>query len=93
MVKINKKLARLESVYQVAREIDPVYVSDFIHYVFENKELFNLAGEGVTEEWLGVTPKAFEFVDNMLRLKGFVVSEKSILEGLNIFKSELLSYD
>jgi hypothetical protein len=90
MVKVNKKLSRLESLYQVNEKADPIHISDFIHHVFENQEAFQLEGEAVSKEWFHKTPKAFNFVDSMLRQNGHAVDKQSILEGIDLFREVTL---
>ena len=51
----NKYLSQLESVHQIAapvcKPVDAVYVSDFIHAVFENKSDYGIGHTAFTEEW------------------------------------------
>jgi hypothetical protein len=92
-MKFNKKLARLESLYGVksnkAMHTDPIYVSDFIHHIFENSEKFKL--DNISKDWFkslcNKTPDtASKMIKNILLESGFNVSTNCITEGIEIFK-------
>jgi len=94
MVRFNKKLSQLEAVHQVNnptfQKADPTQLSDFIHHVFENQEQYKL-GE-VSKEWfLNLSTdkkKATVFIDGLLQESGYMISKKSILESIEVFKKD-----
>ena len=95
MSRYNKHLSQLEAMFEVAepvlKSVDPVHVSDFIHYVFENTSKYDL--DGLDKEWFCSyvnlnENKAVNFVNNLLEDQGHLVAKKSILEGVNTFKKE-----
>ena len=95
MSRFNKQLSQLEAIYEVAEPVikstDPVHVSDFIHYVFENSDKYGLAG--LDKEWFCNyksinESRALNFINNLLQGQGHLVSQSSILEGVNKFVEE-----
>ena len=94
-MKFNKYLSQLESMYQVAepvvKKIDPIYISDFIHYIFEHQTDYHL--EGLNKDWFMEyqktdQTKAYNFVNNLLKENDHLISKSSIVEGIEIFKNE-----
>ena len=92
MSRFNKHLSQLEAIYEVAEPVvkstEPVHVSDFIHYVFENSDEYEL--KGLDKEWFCSyvnlnESKAVNFVNNLLQKQGHLVSRKSIMEGVSMF--------
>ncbi len=92
-MKFNKKLARLESLYNIKKNnimiADPIHISDFIHYALENPEKYRL--EGINKDWfrskcVKAPDVASKIVKNILLENGFNVSSKSIIEGIELFK-------
>lgn len=90
----NKNLSKLEAMFEVENEVvkkaAPLDISDFIHYVFDNPEKYKL--EGITKEWFILesmkdSKKATSIIFNLLQENGFLVSKKSILEGIEVFKN------
>lgn len=92
--KFNRILSQLECVHGIAKPVpvtgDPIYISDFIHAVFESKEEYGLGGTSFTAEWFSEfseknKPHAVKFVHNILQENGHIVSKKTILEGIDKF--------
>jgi hypothetical protein len=92
--RFNRILSQLECVHGIAKPVpvtgDPVYISDFIHTVFESKEEFGLGGTNFTPEWFSEfsdinKTRAVKFVHNLLQENGHIVSQKTILEGIDKF--------
>lgn len=76
---------------QVAKTANPLDISDFIHHAFDNPTEYKL--EGITKEWFILESikhpsKATNIVFNLLQENGHIVSKKSILEGIEVFKNE-----
>lgn len=72
--------------------VDSIHVSDFIEYIFENSDKYNL--NGITKEYfLSICNKdmnkAKSIVNGILLENNKNVSEKSILEGIEVFKESL----
>lgn len=95
MSKFNKKLSQMESIYNIAppvvEQVEPVFVSDFIHHVFENSATYDI--EPFSKKWFKNYASrsangSFKFVDNLLQESGHIVSRKSILEGITEFSKE-----
>ena len=95
-MKFNKKLARLESVYSVAssktKEVTPLNISDFIHYIFDNPEQYKLEGinKNCFKNIYNKEPdKAIRIIYNILIEQGHVIKQRSIiLEGIEFFKED-----
>lgn len=92
--KFNRILSQLECVHGIAKPVpvtgDPVHISDFIHTVFESKESYGLEGTLFTPEWFSEFSDlnkmhAAKFVHNLLQENGHIVSQKTILEGIDKF--------
>ena len=93
MKKFNKVLSMMESVYGISNKpivesVDPIYVSDFIHTVFENKEQYGLANTDLSAEWFSSfseknKDKACSMIQTILQETGHIVSKKSIMEGID----------
>ena len=90
----NKNLSKLEAMFEVENEVVkkaiPLDISDFIHYVFDNPEKYKL--EGLSKEWFILesikdSKKATNIIFNLLQENGFLVSKKSILIGVEVFKN------
>lgn len=90
----NKRLSQLECVHRLAppvcESIDPIFVSDFIHTVFENKSDYGLGESAMSAEWFSTfsernKPTASKLIDKILHENGHVVSRKSIMEGIDKF--------
>jgi hypothetical protein len=88
----NKFLSQMESVHQIAapirQSVDAVYVSDFIHTMFENKSEYGLGDTTFTAEWFSDfssrnKPVATKFIDKILQECGHIVSVKSLTEGID----------
>ena len=82
----------MESVHQIAapvrKPVDSVYVSDFIHAVFENKSEYGLGDTTFSAEWFSDfsgrnKPVAEKFIDKILQEHGHIVSVKSLTEGID----------
>ena len=88
---MNRTLAKLEATYQVKDEAESLQISDFIHYVFENKDEFDLEGEGVSKLWMAKCPeeKAISFAEEMLKKNSHEVATSSLTEGVRMFRQEL----
>jgi len=95
MSRFNKHLSQLEAIYGVAEPVlksaDPVHVSDFIHYVFENEDTYGL--QGLDKEWFCSfsnlnESNATNFVNNLLHKEGHLINKTSIVEGISNFKKE-----
>ena len=91
----NRYLSALEAVHGVGTPVvktaDPILVSDFIHYVFENAGEFNI--DGFSKEWFSnlankQPKKAISFIGGFLEEQGHLVSRNSLNEAINIFRSE-----
>lgn len=91
----NKNLSKLEAMFEVENEVVkkaiPLDISDFIHYVFDNPEKYKL--EGITKEWFILESmkdpkKATNIIFNLLQENGFLISKKSILEGVEMFQND-----
>ena len=94
-MKFNKILSQLEAIYQVSdpvvKQENPVYISDYIHNIFENQDKYNV--KGLSKEWFinyinNNKKESVDFINNILESDGNVISKKSILEGIQIFQSE-----
>ena len=75
MSRFNKQLSQLEAIFEVAepviKDTDPVHVTDFIHYVFENNNTYGL--QSLDKEWFCSyatlnESNAVNFVNNPLLL-------------------------
>ena len=93
VMKFSKKLAKLESLYGLKRKksmvTDPIYVSDFIHHIFENAEKYRF--ENISKDWFKSLcakepTSASKIIKNVLMENGFNVSGNCINEGIEIFK-------
>lgn len=83
----------MESMYAIAAPVpvsgDPMHVSDFIHTIFENEE-YGLTGTGLTPEWFCEfseknNPRAIKMINNFLQENGHIVSQKTIIDGIEKF--------
>jgi hypothetical protein len=92
MSRFNKHLSQLEAIYEVATPVmksaDPVHVSDFIHYIFENTDTYDITG--LDKDWFCAytsinESKSVNFINNLLQGQGHLVTKESILEGINHF--------
>ena len=82
----NQYLAQLEAIYQVNnKEIDPVYVSDYIYHLVEDENVIT-ESEFLNKE----DPEKIEYLNNILVEQGHKISQKSIMEGVEIFKKEVI---
>ena len=88
----NKYLSQMESVHQIAppvrKPVDAVYVSDFIHAVFENKSEYGIGNTAFSAEWFAEfssrnKPVAEKFIDKILQENGHIISRKSLTEGID----------
>lgn len=92
MSRFNKHLSQLEAIYEVATPVikstSPGHVSDFIHYIFENTNAYDITG--LDKEWFCSyvslnESKSVNFISNLLQDQGHLIKTKSILEGINQF--------
>lgn len=91
--KFNKILAQLEcinSIEKVRKDVEPLYISDFIHHVFENKEEYGLGGTTLNAEWFSEFSEvnkesATKMISNILESKGHRVESNAILEGIDLY--------
>ena len=83
----------MESMYAIANPVpvtgDPLHVSDFIHTIFENEE-YGMDGTGLTPEWFSEFSEknrsgAIKMISNFLQENGHIVSQKTIIEGIEKF--------
>lgn len=88
----NKHLSQLECVHRVSgpirKPVDPIYVSDFIHNMFENKSEYGIGDTAFTHEWFSDFSSrnksvAIKFIDKILQENGHIVSTNSLLEGID----------
>lgn len=95
MPKFNRILSAMEATHSVkppiVEAVDPIYVSDFIHHVFENVNDFGV--DGLSKEWFceyatRLPTRALSFVGGLLEEKGHIVSRKSLCEGITMFSME-----
>lgn len=95
MGKFNRKLSQLEAMYQVAGPVlkpeRPATISHFIKTVFENSNDYGIAH--LNKDWFirysdNNSSKAVNFVHNLLQENNQLISKKSILEGIELYKSE-----
>jgi hypothetical protein len=95
MPKFNRILSALEAVHSIAppvvENVDPLYVSDFIHYAFENASDFGI--NGFEKDWFceynaKLPKKAISFIGGLLEEKGHIISRKALTEGIHIFSKE-----
>lgn len=94
MVRFNQKLSQLECIYQIAPAVvehaDPIHISDYIHHMFENKCTYGIDFDELDKSWFIQFSKnnpiqAKRFISNTLSESGFIVSGKSIMEGIDTF--------
>lgn len=83
---INRHLCQMESMYST-KPVDTIFVSDYIHNLFENKEYYEINNELLTEEWFSEFSEknidaATEFVGNCLAKDNKKLLKKNIIEGI-----------
>jgi hypothetical protein len=85
---INKRLARLESVYGVSKgEGTSEDVAGFINHLMENAHEYDL--DGIDSIWLDSLEKTakLNIVKNLLNESGHDVSVHKISKGISLFES------
>lgn len=96
MGKFNRKLSQLEAIYQIADPVlkaeDPVVISTFIKNVFEHSEDYGL--NQLNNDWFNrfasIDKKhASTLVHNLLQQNNQLISKKSILEGIELYQTEI----
>lgn len=99
-MKFSRKLSQLEAITKIAdpvvESVDPVFVSDFIHTVFENRSEYGIKSDLLTPEWFSefseTNPsKAIGMISNILQESGHIISHKSLLEGIAEFNKDFES--
>lgn len=94
MRKFNRKLSQLEAVHGIAEPVlkyeSPVVISSFIKYVFENKSEYGL--DQLSDDWFNRysetnSKESVNFIHNLLQENNQLISKKSILEGIELFKN------
>lgn len=93
-MKFNRTLSQLEAMHGIANpvveNVDPVYVSDFIHTIFENRDQYGIKSDLLTPEWFSEFSernqnRAIGMIDGILQENGHVISKKSLIEGITEF--------
>lgn len=89
MANINKKLAQLEAIYDINNphriNVDGSVIESYINNIFENASQYGI--DGLTKDWFDVYKKknpikASNFVYNILKESGTLVSKQSIFESM-----------
>lgn len=96
-MKFSRKLSQLEAITKIAEpvveSVDPTFVSDFIHTVFENRSEYGIKSDLLTPEWFSdfseTNPnKAIGMISSILQESGHIISKKSIVEGIAEFNKD-----
>ena len=91
MSNFNKKLAKLEAIYDINNHnrinTDRGSIESYIHNIFENSEVYGI--NGLSKDWFDTFKKknpikASNFIYNVLKESGTIVSKQSIFESMSI---------
>ena len=91
MSNLNKKLAQLEAIYDINNthriNVDGSVIESYINNIFENSSQYNI--DGLTKDWFDVYKKknpikASNFVYNILKESGTLISKQSIFEAITL---------
>lgn len=97
MTKFNKRLSQLEATYQISKPVltheSPTVISTFIKDMFKNSSKYDVLGE-LDKEWFSMYSsidinKATNLIFNILQEHGYLISKKSILEGIYLYNKEI----
>jgi len=88
---LNKKLAQLEAIYDINNHhrinVDGSVIESYINNIFENASQHGI--DGLTKDWFDAFKKknpvkASNFVYNILKESGTLISKQSIFESIRM---------